>query len=111
MASEYIHFRVDADKKKEAERILNALGLTITTGMNLCINSIIRTKGLPFDVKLSRSDILGENDAQMEAGFQRAVSDAIVQKRANGNPVALYDAERNCPYLEYPDGRREYDGG
>lgn len=111
MSHDFIHVRVDSAKKKEAENILNELGLTMTAGVNLYINGIIRARGLPFDVKLSRSELLGKDDAQIEAGFQKAVAAAIAQKRIKNLPVALYDTERRCPYLEYPDGRKVYDEG
>jgi len=111
MPNEYIHVRIDPAKKREAEKILNSLGLNLTTGVNLCLSSIIRTKGLPFDVKLSREELLGKKAFQIEAGFKKAVDETIAQDRANGYPIALYDAEKKCPYLEYPDGRREYDEG
>jgi addiction module RelB/DinJ family antitoxin len=109
MATDFLHVRVDPIKKREAEKILNSFGLTLTTGVNLCLNSIIRVKGLPFDVKLSREDVLGANAFQMETAFQKAVAESVAADRANGYPIALYDAERKCPYLEYPDGKREYD--
>ena len=108
MSSDFIHVRVDPLKKREAEKILNSLGLTLTTGVNLCLNSIIRAKGLPFDIKLSREELLGEKAYQMEAAFQEAVSGAVAEARAGEKPVALYDTERKCPYLEYPDGKRVY---
>lgn len=111
MAADYIHVRVDSAKKKEAERILNELGLTLTSGVNLCLNGIIRAKGIPFDIKLNRNELLGEKASGMEAGFQTAVADTIAKDRADGHPIALYDVERSCPYLEYPDGRKVYDEG
>jgi len=104
MAHEFVHVRVNPAKKQEAERILNQLGLTLSTGVNLFLNSIIRAKGLPFDMKLSREELLGEEISQMEAGFQKAVAEAVARDRADGYPVALYDIERKCPYLEYPNG-------
>lgn len=109
MAQDFIHVRVDSIKKREAESILNALGLTMSTGINLYLSNIIRTRGLPFDVKLSRKDMLGEKAFEMEAGFQKAVAETVSRDVANGYPIALYDAERKCPYMEYPDGHREYD--
>jgi len=108
MENSFLHVRVDPIKKKEAEKILNSLGLNLTTGVNLCLNSIIRYKGLPFDIKLSRTELLGAKASEAENGFQKAVTDAVTQDRENGYPVALYDIERKCPYLEYADGRREY---
>ena len=109
--AEFIHVRIDPEKKREAEKILNSLGLTMTVGVNLYINSIIRAGGLPFDVKLSREELLGKKTAHMEAGFQKEVTASISADRADGYPVALYDADRKCPYLEYPDGKRVYDEG
>ena len=108
MANEFIHVRVDPAKKREAERILNNLGLTLTTGVNLYLNSVIRAKGLPFDVKYSREELLGEYAFRMETRFQNSVAEAVGDARANGYPIALYDKERKCPYFEYPDGRRDY---
>lgn len=109
MSGDFLHVRIDPIKKREAERILNGLGMNLTTGINLCINSIIRAKGLPFDLKLSREEALGTKAYKMETAFQSVVAEAIASDRAYGHPIALYDKERNCPYLEYPDGRREYD--
>ena len=109
MANDYVHVRVDPAKKREAEKILNSLDLTLTTGVNLYLSSIIRAKGLPFDVKLSREELLGSKASQLESGFQKAVTETVAQNRTNGYPVALYDTEKGCPYLEYPDGHREYD--
>ena len=108
MANDFLHVRVDPEKKMEAERILKSLGLTLTAGVNLCLSGIIRAKGLPFEVKLSREEILGERALQAEAAFQKAVDEQLAQDRAHGYPIALYDPERKRPYLEYPDGSREY---
>ncbi len=40
--------------------------------------------------------------------FRTAVEKAIRTNQANGHPIARYDALKRRPYLEYPDGRREY---
>ena len=111
MAQEFIHVRVDPAKKREAERILNNLGLTMSAGIIIYLNSIIRAKGLPLEVKLNREELLGEKAYRLEAGFQSAVAESIDKDHANGFPVALYDKDKKIPYLEYPDGRREYDEG
>ena len=111
MAQQFIHVRVDQVQKKDAEKVLNSLGLTMTTGIHLFLSSVIRSKGLPFDIKLSREDLLGGRVAEMERGFQKAVAGAIDRDRAEGYPIALYDKAKKCPYLEYPDGRREYSDG
>ena len=109
MATDFVHVRVDPAKKAEAERILNALGMTLTTGVNLYLNSVIRAKGLPFDLKLGREEALGAKVYKTEAAFQSVVAESIEKDRAIGHPIALYDKELKRPYLEYPGGRRAYD--
>jgi len=111
MTQHFIHVRVDSEQKKNAESILNNLGLTMTKGIHLFLNSVIRNKGLPFEIRENREDILGFSVAEMERGYQRAVSEAIEESRAGGFPIALYDKKKKLPYLEYPDGRREYIDG
>ena len=108
MAQQFIHVRVDPTQKKDAENILNSLGLTMTTGIHLFLNSVIRNKGLPFEVKHSRDDLPGDRIAEMERRYQRVVTETTDRDREDGYPVALYDKAKMCPYLEYPDGRREY---
>lgn len=41
--------------------------------------------------------------------IQRGVRLHLKMQENNGVPVARYDAKRKRPYLEYPDGRKEYD--
>ena len=59
-------------------------------------------------VQLSIADIIGEDVAQLEESFAQQVQPEIDRKRSLGLPIARYDDERNRPYLEYPNGRREY---
>lgn len=51
---------------------------------------------------------LGMTDDEMTERFQKAVELAILKAKAMGLPVQRYDADRKRPYLEYPDGTREY---
>ena len=111
MAQQFIHVRVDETQKKDAEKILNSLGLTMTTGIHLFLNSIIRNKGIPFEIKQSREELLGDRVSEMERAYQRVVADEVEHSRSEGFPIALYDKEKKCPYLEYPDGKRDYVDG
>jgi len=52
--------------------------------------------------------LLGDKVAEMESRYQRVVTETIFRDREDGYPVALYDKVKMCPYLEHPDGRREY---
>lgn len=40
--------------------------------------------------------------------FAQAVESAIKETKNAGNPIARYDRNFKRPYLEYPDGRKEY---
>lgn len=40
--------------------------------------------------------------------FTAAVENAIQKNKANGHPIARYDAGKKKAYMEYPDGRRVY---
>ncbi|MGN1402701.1 MAG: hypothetical protein ACI4XB_00075 [Ruminococcus sp.] len=50
----------------------------------------------------------GVPDDELTYRFREAVRIENEIKRIKGLPIAKYDAERKQPYLEYPDGRREY---
>ena len=55
-----INIRTDADIKASAERLFEALGLTMSTAVNIFLRQAIRQGGLPFEVKL---DIPNETTA------------------------------------------------
>lgn len=61
------------------------------------------------DYDFARAELIGQDAAAAEAKAGIAVQKAIAATEANGHPVALYDQERKKAYLEYPDGRRDYD--
>jgi len=111
MAQQFIHIRVDPKQKKDAERILTSLGLTMTMGIHLFLNSVIQNRGIPFEIKQGRDNLLGDKVAEMERSFQQVADAELTGFFRNGYPVALYDKVRKCSYLEYPDGMRVYADG
>ena len=46
-----IHVRVEPQVKKEAEEILNNLGMTSTEAINIYLKQIILNSGIPFEIK------------------------------------------------------------
>lgn len=50
----------------------------------------------------------GVSDEELDRRFKEAIRLEIEIKKIKGLPVAKYDIETKRPYLEYPDGRREY---
>jgi hypothetical protein len=43
--------------------------------------------------------------------MREAVKTEIAKAKDSAAPVALFDDEKNLPYLEYPDGRKVYEIG
>lgn len=50
----------------------------------------------------------GVSDEELTQRFKEAVRIENEIKKVKGLPIARYDFEKNTPYIEYPDGRREY---
>ena len=44
--------RMDSDIKKQSESLYNALGLNLTTAINVFLRKSIQVGGFPFDVRL-----------------------------------------------------------
>ena len=49
-----INVQVDANDKEQATNILKDLGLNMSTAINMFIKQIIKTDGIPFEVKNSK---------------------------------------------------------
>ena len=44
-------FRIDTEKKLEAEKLFADLGLTLSSAFNIFLNQCLMTQGLPFAVR------------------------------------------------------------
>jgi DNA-damage-inducible protein J len=104
-----INLRVDTELKHDAEDVFAKIGLNMSDGINVYLRRVVADQGIPFSLTVSRAQIIGDEAAEMEGDFRQAVTAAVARKQANGLPVARFDADANRPYLEYPDGRREYE--
>ena len=50
-----MNLRVDASLKKDAEKVIDELGLSMSAAITIYLKMIVREKGLPFEVKVKRS--------------------------------------------------------
>jgi len=53
MATTNINVRIDADLKKQSEEIFNELGLTMSTALTVFLRQTVRSKGIPFEMRLN----------------------------------------------------------
>ena len=101
MAETRLNVRVDNATKKQAEAVFNALGMNMSTAINIFLAQVARSRAVPFKLELSGDSI--------ERRMQEVVTEKITTYKSSGIPVALYDDLLKRPFLEYPDGRRDYD--
>ena len=95
-----INVRVDNIIKKQADAVFTALGMNMSTAINIFLSQVARSRSIPFALELS-------NDL-IEHQMQEAVNAKILAMKSNNSPVALYDDLQNRPFLQYPDGRKVY---
>ena len=53
MATTNLNVRIDADLKKQSEEIFHELGLTMSAALTIFLRRTIRSKGIPFDMRLN----------------------------------------------------------
>ena len=108
MAEARLNIRLDADIKEQAESVFQKLGLTMSSGVNIFLSKVVAEQGIPFQLTLDRSDVIGADAYKLEQAAIAIVREEIADYKQKGLPVARYDTEKKRPYLEYPDGQREY---
>lgn len=72
-----LYARIDPETKEQAERILDALGITSSMAINMFYRQIILQKGIPFEARLSYEAPLNmekltkeELDKEIEKGYR-----------------------------------------
>jgi DNA-damage-inducible protein J len=58
-----ISIRIDDELRKSTEKILDELGLTMSSAMNIFARQIVRSQGLPFPLTLSDNPAPNRQDA------------------------------------------------
>lgn len=56
MKNAYLSIRVDSNVKAEVETILDNLGISTSTAIDMFLSQIVLNNGLPFDVKIPKND-------------------------------------------------------
>jgi hypothetical protein len=51
---------------------------------------------------------IGEEDMEQVKTIQKGVRLQVKLNKLKGAPIARFDFKTKKPYLEYPDGRKEY---
>lgn len=48
--------RIEPEVKREASAILDELGLSMSTAMNMFLRAVIREGGMPFEMKVKKTN-------------------------------------------------------
>lgn len=54
MSTASLNIRIDSNVKKQAQELFNALGMDMTTAINVFLRKAIQRQGMPFEVALDR---------------------------------------------------------
>ena len=58
METANLNIRTDKDVKQAAEKLFEALGLNMTTAVNMFLRQAIRENGIPFELKLNTPNFI-----------------------------------------------------
>jgi len=58
--------RIEEDKLKKSKEILKELGLNFSEAVNLFVNMVVQTKGIPFEIRLN--DEIKQRIKDVESG-------------------------------------------
>lgn len=72
-----ISLRVDEDVKRGAEQVLNDIGLSMSTAINVFLKKVAREKRIPFE--LSVDPFYSESNVQYLEGVMRDVKNGTAQ--------------------------------
>ena len=101
--------RVDRGLKNSADSLFEMLGMNMTTAFNVFLRKAVDENAIPFRVS-AKSTYFGDGFSSDEIthAFENSVNQVATQSAKAGLPVARFDADRHCAYLENADGSREY---
>ena len=71
-----LSIRIDSNLKNEADKIFNALGMNLTTAINVFVRQAVMQKKIPFEITLST----GENIKKISMKEAIAASERIWQQ-------------------------------
>jgi len=96
-----INMRVDASLKTDVERILHALGISTTEAINMFLNRVRLSKGIPFPVQMSNEEFrsyLAESPCEDEAISPEEVKQIkAARKEITENKVVTFNKIKGQP--------------
>lgn len=99
-----LNLRVDPEVKQRAENVLNRLGIPMSTAINIYLNQISLTGGIPFDITLPMAppelDASLMTDEELYAKLKKGVDDIEAGRCKSADEVM---AKHKAKYTEHID--------
>lgn len=54
MSKTTLNLRIEKSTKKDCEKVLNELGISMSAAITLYLKMIVRCKGIPFDLRVTK---------------------------------------------------------
>jgi len=108
--TERVNFRANQAVKREAERVMRAMGLNLSDGLNMFLARVAAEHRVPFPLAMTREEVLGPEAVKLIDDVNSSIRQEVSRQMTDGGPVARYDRVRNEAYVQYADGRKEYVG-
>ena len=48
-----LNIRIDKELKDKVEKVLNELGMNLTTGINIFLRTVVRENAIPFEIRIN----------------------------------------------------------
>lgn len=92
-----LYARIEPDVKEQAESVLETLGISVSSAINMFYKQIILQQGIPFDVKLPKAP---ENSAKwskdrFDAELEKGYND-MLKGRTRPATMVLSDVKKKC---------------
>lgn len=77
--SSNLYVRIDPELKDQAEAILNALGIPVSTAITMFYKQIVLQRGIPFKAKLPEPPLNAScmTNAQLDAELEKGCAEAM----------------------------------
>jgi DNA-damage-inducible protein J len=108
MSESRLSIRIEEKIKKQADEVFGRLGLNMSAGITIYLTQVAARQEIPFPLTLEKKSDTGAKAAHLEKEAKTAVQEAINEMKAKAVPVAMYDPVKKQPYLEFPNGRKQY---
>lgn len=94
-----VNFRVDKTTKSHAEEIFKELGMSLSTGLNVYLAQVVRSRGIPFVLETTPSRSALEERLRNTIKLKNI---PIVKLDVSENGHAVLD-DKKYPREEYPN--------